>query len=402
MSDRYPACLPFIIELRQVDRQILHVDMDAFYASVEVRDRPELRGQPVVVGGNPERRGVVSAANYAARRYGIHSAMPTRTAARLCPHAVFLPVRMHHYAAVSRQLGDILRRYTPLVEPLGLDEAFLDVTASQRLYGPAPQIGRRIRDELRSELGLVASVGVAPNKFLAKLASDIEKPDGFVVVEPEAVLDFLAPLPVTRLWGVGKACEQRLHALGIQRVGDLHGRPVAWTVQHLGKLGKQLWELALGIDERPVVADRAAKSISHETTFSQDVADHDRLIATLSTLTDRVAHRLRNKDLYAGTIQVKVRFADFATVTRAKRLAVPCRGTREIWRAGRALFVEARRVRSQSVRLLGIGVTDLIRASSQRELFDSDPDQGEDRVDDLTDRLVERFGERALHRGSSR
>jgi len=384
-----------------VDRQIIHVDMDAFYASVEVRDRPELRGEPVVVGGHPLRRGVVSAANYVARGYGIHSAMPTRTAVRLCPDAVFLPPRMRHYAAVSKQLCDILRRYTPLVEPLALDEAFLDVSASRRLYGSAPEIGRRIREDLGSELGLVASVGIAPNKFLAKLASDIDKPDGFVVVTPDTVPGFLEPLPVTRLWGVGKAAEQRLQALGIQRVGDLKTRPLEWAIEHFGKLGKRLWELAQGIDRRPVVADRAAKSISHETTFARDVTDHDELLATFSNLTDQVARRLRGKGLYASTVQVKVRFGDFTTVTRAKQLAAPNRSTREIWRVARSLFADARRARTLPIRLLGVGVTDLISARPQRELFEFDPDQRENTVDDLTDEIVERFGERAIHRGSS-
>ncbi len=383
------------------ERRIIHIDMDAFYASVEIRDRPELRDHPVVVGGSPEQRGVVCAANYVARRYGVHSAMPTRTAARLCPRAIFLPPRMRHYAAVSQQIRAILRRYTPVVEPLALDEAFLDVSASQRLYGAAPAIGQRIRDDVKSELGLVASVGVAPNKFLAKLASDIDKPDGFVVVHADSVREFLAPLAVTRLWGVGKQCERRLHALGIRRVGDLQERPAQWLIQHFGKLGNHLKQLALGIDQRPVVTERTPKSISHETTFAQDIGDASRLLATLSTLTDRVARRMRGQGLYAATVQVKVRFADFTTVTRATRLPTPCRRTRDLWSAARNLFTDARRTRAQPIRLLGVAVSNLVRGDSQRELFGGNPDQTENRVDDLADALVARFGEQALHRGSS-
>ncbi len=375
--------------------------MDAFYAAVEIRDRPELSDRPVVVGGNPERRGVVAAASYAARRYGIKSAMPTRRAARLCPHAVFLPPRMGHYAAVSRDLRALLDRYTPLVEPLALDEAFLDVTESQRLYGSAPHIGMRIRDELHTELGLTASVGVAPNKFLAKLASDIEKPNGFVVVDRDRIDEFLAPLPVSRLWGVGKSVEQRLASLGVFCIGDLQTRGSQWAAHHLGRLGGQISKLAHGIDDRPVVAGRPAKSISHETTFATDVTDAAQLATTLSRLTDRVARRLRAQGRHARTVAVKVRFRDFTTVTRSKHLPSPQRSTPPIWRTVQTLFTVARHARPQPIRLLGVAVSGLVEAHPQEELFHWATDQGDSTVDDLTDRIVERFGEGALYRGSS-
>ncbi len=249
--------------------------MDAFYASVEVRDRPELEGKPVLVGGSPRGRGVVAAASYEARQFGIHSAMPASRAKRLCPHAIFLKPRHDYYAEISRQIRDILDRYTPLVEPLALDEAFLDVTASRNLWGEGPDIGHAIKHEIREELGLVASVGVAANKFLAKLASDFDKPDGFVVIPPEHVQDFLDPLPISRLWGVGKSTDRVLTELGIATIAQLRGLPQQILKQRLGAWGHHFWQLAHGIDSRPVVHDREAKSISHETTFERDIDDVD-------------------------------------------------------------------------------------------------------------------------------
>ena len=233
----------------------------------EQRDQPELRGKPVIVAG-VEGRGVVSAASYEARVFGVHSAMPTSTARRLCPHGIFVPVRMRHYAEISRQIRAVFDAFTPLVEPLSLDEAFLDVRGCEGLFGSAPDIARAIKQRIRDETQLIASVGVAPNKFLAKLASDHGKPDGFVVIEESGVAAFLEPLPVKRLWGVGAKGEQRLRALGIHTVGELAARPEKLLVQHLGEGGRHLWQLAHGEDDRAVVPDREAKSISTETTFA--------------------------------------------------------------------------------------------------------------------------------------
>ncbi|HJT79104.1 MAG TPA: DNA polymerase IV, partial [Gemmataceae bacterium] len=316
---------------------ILHVDMDAFYASVEQRDRPELRGQPVIVGGLGG-RGVVCAASYEARPFGVHSAMPTRTARRLCPHAVFLPPRMGYYAQVSRRIRELFLSFTPLVEPLSLDEAFLDVRGCEGLFGTAPEIGRRIKERIKGETGLVASVGVAPNKFLAKLASDHGKPDGFVVLPAEQVAAFLVPLPVGRLWGVGKKAEQRLLALGVRTVGQLAALPERVLADHFGEAGRHVWRLAHGEDDRAVVPDREARSISTETTFPQDVEDREALRAWLLDLVEHLAARLRHAGLRARTVELKVRSSDFRTRTRAQSLPEATDVTEELWRAALALF----------------------------------------------------------------
>ena len=312
---------------------ILHVDMDAFYASVEERDQPALIGQPVIVGGTPEGRGVVAAANYVARQYGIHSAMPAVTARRLCPQAICLPPRMQYYAEVSRQIQEIFQRFTPIIEPLSLDEAFLDVSGSQALFGAAAVIGRRIKAEICQELRLVASVGVAPVKFVAKIASDLGKPDGFVVVDIDRVQEFLDPLPVSRLWGVGRVAGEIFQKLGIRTIGQLRNLPADVLVDHFGQAGEHLWRLAHGLDDRQVVPDHQAKSISTETTFAKDVQDPEILKAWLLELTDQVARRLRRQELRGRTIQLKIRFADFKTITRSETLPEPSNTTQEVTEA---------------------------------------------------------------------
>jgi len=381
---------------------ILHVDMDAFYASVQERDRPELAGQAVIVGGDPDRRGVVSAASYEARRFGVHSAMPAATARRLCPHGVFLRPRIDHYAAVSREIREIFGRYTPLVEPLSLDEAFLDVGGSEGLFGPAPEIGRRIKQEIREELRLVASVGVAPNKFLAKIASDLEKPDGFVVVEPEGVQAFLDPLPVSRLWGVGKVGGRSLDKLGVRTIGQLRKLPVEVLASKFGGMGEHLGRLARGIDQRPVVPDHQAKSISHETTFAVDVADREVLRAWLLELVEQVARRLRRHALRARTVELKVRFSDFRTITRSQTLPEPTNVTAELWQAATAIL-DARLPRpSAPVRLLGFGTSRLDASGRvQRQLFDEPARQRQSQLDAANDAIQARFGRDAIGRAGT-
>ena len=385
-------------------RFILHVDMDAFYASVEVRDQPGLAGRPVIVGGSPRGRGVVSAANYEARRFGIHSAMPTARAMRLCPEAVCLPGRMSLYASVSRQIREIFNRYSPLVEPLSLDEAFLDVTDSQRLFGSAAEIANAIKQAIRNELSLVASVGIAPNKFIAKIASDLDKPDGFVEVMPEEVQAFLDPLPVSRIWGVGKATGKELDRLGITTIAQLRQQSEAVLQDRFGKFGNHLWCLANGMDDRPVVSDSEAKSISNETTFDSDISNRDTLRAWLMELTEQVCWRLRQHDLFGRTVQIKLRFADFSTITRSHTLPEATQQTKLVWQAVMALFDKAMQGESRRLRLVGVGVSGLSetaqRPQVQTDMFEQPKDTRQTQLDEVADAIKSRFGSSGIRRGT--
>jgi DNA polymerase-4 len=378
---------------------ILHVDMDAFYASVEQRDRPELAGKPVVVGGSAEGRGVVAAANYEARKFGVHSAMPAATAKRLCPHAVFLRPRMEHYADVSAQIRAVFERYTTLVEPLSLDEAFLDVTGSLALYGPAAEIARMVKRDIRDSVALIASVGIAPNKFLAKIASDLEKPDGFVEVFPEQVRSFLDPLPVGRLWGVGRVTGKKFEKLGVRTMGQLRQLSVEILRDHFGNAGEHLWELAHGIDKRRVVPELEAKSISHEKTFARDLEDLEVIRAWLLELTEQVACRLRRHGLRGRTVQLKVRFDDFRTITRAHTFPSPTNVTQDIWLVVAAMLSDRMPDRRLKVRLLGVGVSGLgTGEQSQLELFSNQEHERQSRLDDVADSIKAKFGSSSLQR----
>lgn len=380
---------------------ILHVDMDAFYASVEQRDHPELRRKPVIVGGTAEGRGVVCAASYEARQFGVHSAMPAATAVRLCPQAIFIPPRMAHYAEISSQIREIFSRYTPLVEPLSLDEAFLDVTGSERLFGDAKTIGKRIKTDISNELSLVASVGAAPNKFLAKVASDLEKPDGFVVVNRNEEQSFLEPLAVGRLWGVGKVMQQKLDRLGIKTIADLRRLDLRAMQDLFGEQGEHLWQLSRGIDERRVVPDREAKSISHESTFSKDITDQSVIRAWLLELAEQVGRRLRRHQLSGRTVHLKVRYHDFRTVVRSHSLREPTCQTREIFEHAWNLFHNKIGKAPPPVRLLGVGVSRFSAADvRQASLFDEEERQQQNRLDATTDSIRDRFGQDALSRGS--
>lgn len=380
---------------------ILHVDMDAFYASVEEREQPELAGKPLIVGGTPEGRGVVVAANYAVRKYGVHSAMPTSKALRLCPEAIVIPPRLGYYAEISEQIRAIFDRFTPLVEPLSLDEAFLDVSGSEPLFGSSVAIGRQIKQTIHEQLRLTASVGVAPNKFLAKIASDLKKPDGFVVVEEGHVQEFLDPLPVGRLWGVGRVASQAFERLGIKTIGDVRRMPVAVLHQHFGQTGEHLSQLARGIDQRRVVPDRDARSISHETTFAADIDDLEALRAWVAELAEQVAWRLRRHRLRGRTVQIKVRYADFHTITRAETLPQPTNVTEEIWQTAARLLAERLPQRRLLIRLLGVGVSNFENPEQvQGVLFDDPSRERQTRLDEAADKLKERFGADALRRGS--
>ena len=379
---------------------ILHVDMDAFYASIEERDNPSLVGKPVIVGGSAEHRGVVAAASYAVRKFGVHSAMASARAKRLCPHAVFIKPRMNHYAEVSQQIRAILEEFTPLIEPLSLDEAFLDVSGSESLFGPAAIIGRQIKERIRSELSLVASVGVAPNRFVAKIASDLNKPDGFLVVDPSEVQEFLDPLPVSRLWGVGKVTGQTFDRLGIRTIGQLRHLTIESLNDLFGSSGEHFWRLANGLDNRPVIPDREAKSISHETTFIEDIDDCEVLQAWLTDLAEQVARRLRRYAFKGRTIELKVRFADFQTINRSLTLSEPTNITQELLQAGLDLLTNKLPPSHLPVRLLGFGVKGFDDTGrSQRQLFDEPDRQRHRQLDRVADEISAKFGKLAIRRG---
>jgi DNA polymerase-4 len=380
-------------------RTILHVDLDAFFAAVEQRDRPELRGRPVVVGGGtPDQRGVVSAASYEARRFGIHSAMPLRTAGALCPEAVFLPVDGRKYQAVSREVMAILRRFTPLVEPISIDEAFLDVTGSRALFGDGPTIGQAIRAAILDEVRLTASVGVASTKLVAKIASDLRKPDALVVVEPGGEAAFLAPLAIGRLWGVGERTAANLAELGVTTMGQLAQLPDDLLVRRFGRHGATLAERARGIDDDTVSEGAPVKSISHEHTFDVDTNDPALIDKTLLAMADGVAGRLRSAGLRAATVQVKIRDSSFRTITRQRTLAEPTDLAEPIWRT--ALELARPEIRGIHVRLLGVGTSGFAERE-QLTLFNEDP-AGKDgrrrRATEAADAVRRRFGDRAVTR----
>lgn len=381
-------------------RRIIHIDMDAFYASVEQKDRPEYKGQPVIVGGSPEKRGVVSAASYEARRFGVHSAMPTSQARRLCPGGIFLPVRMERYQEVSNQIFQLLSEYTPLIEPLSLDESFLDVTASERLFGPALEIARAMKRKIFEATELRASAGVAPNKFLAKIASDLRKPDGLVEIGPEEVQGFLQDLPIGRLWGVGKRTEEVLKKMGIQRVGQLGAFPPASIEKTLGRFGLELMALARGEDDRPVEPQSAPKSISQEETFTPDLFDGEKMHRVILDQAERVGWELRKQKLRGSTVTLKVRYPDFSLVTRSFTLPQATDQGIEIYRTALQLLTRTEALRKKA-RLLGVGVSNLRHRDDpeQLPLFDARREKIERSLEAM-DRIWEKFGPQAIQRAS--
>ncbi len=379
-------------------RAILHIDMDAFYASVEEQDRPELKGKPLIVGGTGG-RGVVAAANYAVRRYGVRSAMPMSEALRRCPEAVCVHPRMARYKAVSEQVFGIFREFTPLVEGLSLDEAFLDVTSSRQLHGSAESIGGEIRRRIAGLTGLTASVGIAPNKLLAKIASDLNKPDGMFRIGPDNMRDVLDGLAIEKLFGVGPKTLSTVHAAGIRSFGDLRraGDEVLWRA--FGKHGKSMRDRASGIDERPVEPDREEKSISAEETYATDLRGAAALRVQVLRLADRASSRLRSHALAAGCVSVKIRRADFTTYTRQRTLEPPAQDTATVSAAAQALL--ERWLAAQpgaAVRLLGVGVSDL-RMPQQADLFADGPARVS-RLDSAIDGIRDRFGAGMLTRAS--
>lgn len=381
-------------------RSILHVDMDAFYASVEMRDNPELRGKPVIVGGLGG-RGVVAAASYEVRKYGVHSAMPMREALSRCPHAVCVKPRFEQYKAVSNTVFEIFHRFTPLVQGLSLDEAFLDVTHSQAALGPAESIAKQIKQLILQQTQLTASVGVAPNKLVAKIASDLRKPDGLVVVTPDQVTSILDPLPIRRLHGLGNKTAPLLEGLGIVTLRDLRLAPDATLRSVYGKYTSQIKARAAGEDDRPVIPDYDEKQISSETTFDKDIAERSQLHAELAQLADRTAARLRAQGWLSERVTVKIRRHDFKTYTRQCAVRPATQETRPLAAAAAKLLDEWIKAQPHTaIRLLGVGAGDLA-ARPQLELFDMPESKKNQHLDAALDDIRAKFGNSAVGRGSS-
>ena len=382
------------------ERWILHVDMDAFYASVEQRDDPALRGRPVIVGGTGG-RGVVAAASYEVRRFGVHSAMPVREALRRCPDAICVPPRIAHYAAESERIFAVFHEFTPLVQGLSLDEAFLDVTASIELLGPPEQIAAEIKRRIRERTGLTASVGVAPNKLVAKIASDLRKPDGLVFVRPGEVRELLDPLPIRKLFGLGAKTAPKVEALGIRTLGELSRANPAALRPIFGRYTERVQQRSAGIDDRPVVPDRDEKQISAEETFDTDIADHAKLRAEVVRLADKTCARLRSRELAASCVTLKIRRKDFTTYTRQRHIEPATQETRVVTAVALELLEQWLAAQPRAaLRLLGVGVGELAPAS-QLDLFTAPQTTRNRELDAAVDRIREKFGTVALTPASS-
>jgi DNA polymerase IV len=380
-------------------RAILHIDMDAFYASVEERDRPELKGKPLIVGGSGS-RGVVAAASYAVRRFGVHSAMPMREALQRCPQAIVVTPRMGRYQEVSATVFAIFHEFTPLVEGLSLDEAFLDVTASQQLLGGPDIIAAEIRRRIFAQTGLTASVGIAPNKLLAKIASDLNKPDGMCRIDAGNLRNTLDGLPIQKLFGVGRKTLPVVNAAGIFTFGDVRNAGDAALWRAFGKHGMLMRERACGLDDRPVEADREEKSISAEETYDTDIRSATEMSAQLMHLADRTAARLRAHDLLAGVVNVKIRRADFTTYSRQQALGTATQDTATISAIAQGLLAQWQSAQPRAaVRLLGVGVSDL-QSQLQTDLFAQSKPASATRLDTAVDSIRERFGNAVLTRAS--
>jgi DNA polymerase-4 len=376
--------------------------MDAFFASVEQLDRPEWRSKPLLVGHDGA-RGVVAAASYEARKFGCRSAQPMAVAKRLCPHAIVAPVRFARYRELSRRVFEVFERFTPAVEPLSVDEAFLDVTGSRKLFGEAVEIARRIKALVREGTGLTASVGVAGNKFLAKLASDLEKPDGLTVITSDRVREVLDPLPIEKIWGIGPKTAARIQGLGVRTIGQLRTIPAEVLRLRVGAEEADHYQrLAAGIDQRAVTLDREAKSIGQEQTFGHDLAEPDAVRAVMLEQAEQVGSRLRRHGLRAGVVVVKIRFGDFQTITRRATLAEPTDGTATLWAGARELFDKWAAEGFQPVRLIGVTAAGLSAAAEAQLSLFPDPEAAKQRqVDSVVDDIHKKFGAGAIRRAGA-
>jgi len=373
---------------------ILHVDMDAFYASVAEKDNPKLKGKAVVVGAG--RRGVVSAANYEARKFGIRAAMPVYKAKALAPHAIFISPDMARYEEVSRSVMSIFHDITPLVEPISLDEAFLDVTGARRLLGDGQTIARLIRARVEQKEGITCSVGIAHNKFIAKIASNQCKPNGLLEIDPERVLEFLHPLAAKEIWGVGPKTNEQLAKMGLQTVGDIANTPRSTLIRVLGQAsGSSLYELAWGRDYRDVEIEHIEKSISSSETFDQDLDSQEEILKEFLRLTERSVERMREKGFAAGTISIKVRFTDFKTISRSKTVDLPITGTQEIFEVVKNLYL-ALNLENVLIRLVGVSLDSLVEDEEINQMVLGQRTSGWQQADKAVDRIKNKFGSASL------
>ncbi len=381
-------------------RYIIHVDMDAFYASIEQRDNPQLISKPVIVAGAPNKRGVVCAASYEARKYGLHSAMPTQKAIKLCPNVIILPVRMSYYAEISRQIHKIFENFTSEIEPISLDEAFLDITGSIKLLGSAEKIAKQIKLQIKEQLNLIASVGIGPNKFLAKLASGLDKPDGFVIISEENKQEILDNLDIAKIWGIGKAAQKKLRAKGIYKINQLRKISINTLNDIFGKQAQEIYNFARGIDNRPVRTHRNPKSISTEQTFAQDISDKDVLLNILLQQVEDVSYRLRKNHLSAKTITIKLRYANFRTFTRSESFSEKTDITQILWERAKNLFIKWHDTSGTKLRLLGFSVSNLQKTDiGQAMLFTDITEQKQKMLDNTVDKIKDKFGANIIKRG---
>jgi len=377
-------------------RQIMHIDLDAFFVSVEQAENPELKGKPVVVGGRPDQRGVVASASYEARTFGLHAGMPLTTASRLCPQAIFIQGSFPKYRQASQRFMAILADFSPYLEPVGLDEAYLDVTGFESLYGSIHHMAVAIKKRIKDELGLCASIGIASCKVVTKVASELSKPDGLIEVAAGQEHSFLSPLPITRLPGIGKKTERILNGLGINTIAQLSTMPLSTLKSHFGAFGEILWRYSRGIDDRKVAPPAEAKSISRETTFGKDTKDHSLLKATLRYLSERVGSQLRQQGKQARCVTLKLRYADFTTITRRHTLKQSSDSDQTIFNTGVGLLNQA--LSQQKVRLIGIGVSNLTEPGRQLDMLSSSARRLE-QLDRAIDRIRQKYGFTAIQTG---
>ena len=392
----------------QKERYIVHVDMDAFFASIEQRDNPALQGKPVVIGADPKQgfgRGVVSTASYEARKFGIHSSLPISIAFNRCPSAAFLPVNMHKYIAASKQIYNIFNTFTPSVEQISIDEAFLDITASFHIFGSPLDTCKLIKEKIKKETQLTASVGLAPTKMAAKIASDINKPDGIFEVKPESLLDFLWPLPIEKISGLGEKSKLALNRVGIHTIGDLEKRDIKELVSFFGKNGEYFWHLAKGIDESEVRQNEEIKSVSNEITFEEDTLDEKLIKRELLGLSESVSRRLRLEKLKAKTITLKIRLTGFRTYTRAVTLAKSTNFVDEIYKTANKIyfdFISSKDFDNKTkIRLIGIKTSNLMDSGIKDSIFDEGRDRKKENIHKAVDKIKEKFGDDIIGRGAA-